>query len=142
MIKTISYTLNNSILTNELLIAYISKFWDDIFSPLILKGADKHLMVLCKVAYNQPKFDINPAYRTLGYLKTVNHSDKELYQEYLSNRLDHLNDSYTTNSLSEIMFSYIERKGEATGNRALLQDVSDKSLTTHRFNNLNLPTNI
>jgi hypothetical protein len=62
-----------------------------------------------------------------------------IYQEYLTQRLDHLNESYTSNSLSEIMFSYIERKGLATDNRRLLQDISDKSLTTHRFNNMNLP---
>jgi hypothetical protein len=62
-----------------------------------------------------------------------------IFQEYLTQRLDHLNDSYTSNSLSELMFSYIERDGLATDNRRLLQDISDKSLATHRFNNMNLP---
>jgi len=53
--------------------------------------------------------------------------------------LGYLNDSYTSNSLDEIAFSYIVKEGLATDNRRLLQDLTTKSSTTHRFNNLNLP---
>jgi len=140
MIKTKSYILPNSLITSELLIAYISKFWNYVFSPLILNGVDQHLMVLCKVAYNQPMFDANPAYKTLGNLRRVNHSDKELFQEYLIQRLGHLSDSYTTDSISNISFSYLTKEGLATdSDRRLLQDISDKSLASHRYNNMILP---
>jgi hypothetical protein len=72
MIKNQSYSIKNQLLNYNLLESYISKFWDEIFSPLVLKNADKHLMV--KVSFNESKFDF--AYRTLGYLRSVNHSEK------------------------------------------------------------------
>ena len=37
MIKTIKYNLNNLLLTNEVLNSYILRFWNDIFSPLLLQ---------------------------------------------------------------------------------------------------------
>lgn len=138
MIKNKSYTIHNQLLNYELLSSYITKFWDDIFSPLVLKGVDKHLMVLCKVAYNQPTFD--HAYRTLGYLRCVNYTDKELFTNYLADRLTYLNESYTSSPMDKINFSYIEGEGLATdSDRRLLQDISDPKLTFHGFNKLELP---
>lgn len=138
MIKNQSYSINNQLLNYNLLESYISKFWEEIFSPLVLNNADKHLMVMVKVSFNEPKFDY--AYRTLGYLRSVNHSEKELFTNYLSERLAYLNDSYTSNPLDKINFSYIEKEGLAPeDSRRLLEDVSDVKLTFHRFNNLILP---
>ena len=81
MIKNKSYTITNQLLNHDLLSSYITRFWDDVFSPILLSGADKHLMVMVKVSFNTPKFDY--AYRTLGYLRSVNHSEKEQFTEYL-----------------------------------------------------------
>jgi hypothetical protein len=93
---------------------------------------------MAKVSFNEPKFDY--AYRTLGYLRTVNHSDKELFTEYLADRLSYLNESYTSSPMDKINFSYIERDGLAPeDSRKLLQDVSDTKFTFHRFNKLELP---
>jgi hypothetical protein len=140
MIKNQSYSIKNQLLNYELLSSYISRFWSDVFSPLVLKGADKHLMIMCKVAFNQPMFDNNPAYRSLGYLRRVNHSDKELFTDYLSDRLTYLNESYTSTPMDKINFSYIERDGFAPeDSRRLLQDISDTKLTFHTFNKLELP---
>jgi hypothetical protein len=137
MIKNQTYTINNQFLDYNLLSSYISRFWDDIFSPLVLKGADKHLMIMAKVSFNEPKFDY--AYRTLGYLRSVNYSDKELFTDYLAERLTYLNESYTSSPIDKINFSYIERDGLAPeDSRKLLQDVSDSKLMFHRFNNLEL----
>jgi hypothetical protein len=91
---------------------------------------------MCKIAFS----DVETGYRCMGHLRRVNYEDKELYQDYLTNRLGHLNDSYTTNSISSISFTYIPKDGLASDNdRALLQDLSDKTLTKHTFNNMNLP---
>ena len=138
MIKNKTYTISNQFLNYELLSSYISLFWDEIFSPLVLKGVDKYLMVMVKVSFNTPKFDY--AYRSLGHLRSVNHSEKEQFTDYLSERLTYLNESYTSNPIDKIHFSYIERDGLAPEDgRGLLQSVSDAKLFTHRFNNMDLP---
>jgi hypothetical protein len=133
MIITHSYSLrSNVLLTNEILDIYISRFWNEIFYPL---RTSNHLLLMCQIEFT----DSTLGYRTLGHLRKVNFEDKELFIDYLSERLGLLNDSYQTNNISEIVFSYIIKEGVATGNRKLLQDLSDKSINTHSFNNMKLP---
>jgi len=137
MIKIKTYTISNSLLTNELLATYIDLFWKEVFHQLTKGPSMQHLMLMCKIFFNAHNIEVG--YRTLGHLRRVNYEDKELFTEYLQERLGYLNESYTSNSLDEIAFSYIVKEGMAIDNRRLLQDVSDKSLATHRFNNMNLP---
>ena len=133
MIKLINYPINNILLTNKVLSIYINKFWNDVYSQI---NSDNHLWIMCKVNYSE----IELGYRTLGHLRRVNFNDKELFINYLSERLSILNDSYTTLSISEISFSYIINEGLATEqDRLLLQNLNDKGRTIHRFNNYNLP---
>jgi hypothetical protein len=135
MFQIKTYSIKNiTIITNEILALFISKFWDEVFSPLI-NNSDKYLMLMCKVQYT----DSEMGYRTLGYLRKVNLSDKALFIDYLTDRLGLLNDAYSTHPISKITFSYLIKDGLATDNRALLQDLSDPSLTSHKFFNLNLP---
>jgi len=134
MIKLQSYSVNNNLLTNQVLGVYINNFWNDVFSHLI-ESSNKHLMLMCKVEFN----DSGLGYRTLGDLRRVNFTDKDLFIEYLSARLGLLNDSYFTNPICRITFTYIIKQGLATEDRRLLQDLTPRSSTTHRFNNLNLP---
>lgn len=135
MVKFQTYKLNNLLLTNQLLEAYINHFWNDIFIPL---QENKHLMVLCKVEFN------DSGYKTLGHLRRVNKADKELFIEYLLARLGLITESYTPNGLvSQITFSYIIKSGLATEqDRLLLSNLEDKSVTNHRFNNLQLPVSM
>ena len=138
MIKNKVYSISNQILNYALLESYVTLFWNEVFSPLVLKGTDKHLMIMVKVAFANPKFDY--AFRSLGYLRSVNHSEKELFIEYLSERLAMLNESYTSNPIDKLHFSYIEKEGLAPENsRKLLEAISDNKVTFHRFNNYNLP---
>ena len=138
MIKNKTYTINNQLLNTGLLSSYVEMFWNDIFSPLVFKGADKYLMLMVKISFDSPKFEY--AYRSLGYLRCVNHSEKELFADYLNDRMTFLNDAYTSSPLNKIHFSYIEKDGQAPeDSRRLLQDLSDVNLTFHRFNNYELP---
>jgi len=132
MVKFQSYSTNNLLLTKEVLESYITNFWNDIFTSI---KDSKHLMLMCKVDFNESEM----GYRTLGHLRRVNYEDKELFIEYLISRLGILNDSYITHPTSKITFTYIIKDGIASGNRSLLQDLSDKSVTKHNFNNINLP---
>ena len=51
-----------------------------------------------------------------------------------------LNESYTSNPINQINFSYIEKEGLAPeDSRKLLETISDNKVTFHRFNNYNLP---
>src|SRR5882762_168543 len=104
MIKTQTYTINNSLITNELLLTYISQFWSDIFESV---KDSNHLYLMCKVHFN----DSELGYRSLGHLLKVNYSDKDLFHEYLTERLGVLTDSYITQPISEITFSYLMREG-------------------------------
>ena len=134
MIRLQSYSVNNNLLTNQFLGIYINNFWNDVFNPLITSG-DKHLMLMCKVEFNESGL----GYRTLGDLRRVNFNDKDLFIEYLSARLGLLNDSYFSHPIVKITFTYIIKQGLSTEDRRLLQDLTPRSNTTHRFNNMNLP---
>lgn len=138
MIQFKTYNINHQIiLTNEVLISYVSKFWDDVFSTI--NQNDKHLMVLCKVKYSGTE----DGYKTLGPLRRVEFKDLELFSEYLSDRLGILIDSYNPNSVSEIIFSYVVKDGEVSSkDRLLLEDLSDKEITFHEFNKIKLPVSM
>ena len=133
MIQLKTYNITNLTLTNNILGSYINNFWLDIFNNI---KNDKHLMLMCKVQFT----DETLGYRTLGNLRKVNFTDKELFIEYLSERLSILNESYVTLPINKISFSYIIKSGLCTDDdRALLHDLTDKSFTFHNFNNLILP---
>jgi hypothetical protein len=100
-----------------------------------LPALEKHLMLMCKVQFNESEL----GYRTLGHLRSVNFLDQELFFNYISSRLSVLNDSYTTLPIKSISFSYIIKNGLASGERALLQELSDRTLSTHSFNTMTLP---
>lgn len=134
MIQIKKYTIKNNLtLTNELLINYISQFWTEIFSQF---KDNKHLLLMCKVKFSNEDM----GYRTLGNLRKVNFNDKDLFIDYLSQRLAYLNDSYLAHPISTITFSYLVKEGLCNeSNRALLENLNDKISATHNLNNLNLP---
>jgi len=133
MIKLKNYTTNNLIITNEVLVSYINSFWEDIFNDI---KDTSHLMLLCKVQFSDEKM----GYKTLGHLTIVNYEDKNQYIDYISQRLTILNDSYITLPISKITFSYIIKKGHNLDKeRVLMQNLDNKALAFHSFNNMNLP---
>jgi hypothetical protein len=134
MLNLKTYSINNNLtLTNEILVSYITNFWNDIFTNI---KENSHLLIMCKIQFN----DESASYRTLGHLRKVNFDDKDLFIEYLSQRLSILNDSYITLPVSNITFSYIIKEGLCDDqSRKLLSDFSDKSLPKHSFNNMVLP---
>jgi hypothetical protein len=135
MIKTQIYPIHKLTITNQLLASYINNFWVEIFKTI---KEDSHLMLMCKV-----QFSNDSSYRTLGHLRKVNFEDKELFIDYLTQRLSILTDSYMTTPISNIIFSYIIKPGKCTDtDRALLQDLTNKSISTHGFNNMVLPASM
>jgi len=140
MLKIQSYSINNLLLTNKILewrSRYINKFWEDIFSKLINDG-HKYLMVICKVDYVSVGDELG-GYRSLGHLRKLNFEDKELFIEYLVERLGVLTESYTSQPMSRITFTYLIRDGLAPDSRSLLNPNVDNQTFNHRFNNMNLP---
>ena len=135
MIKIKTYPINDLFLSKGVLSIFIQKYWNEVYSQILKSNDQKHLMILVKVHFS----DNEMGYRTLGHLRRVNFNDKDLFIDYLSERLSILNDSYTTLSVQSITFSYIIREGIATGTASLLENNSDKCLSHHRFNNMNLP---
>ena len=130
MIQIKSYPVTNIEITKKLLSVYINQFWKDIFSPI---KNNKHLWLMVKVHYS------DYGYKTLGHLRKVNFTDKELFINYLSERLNILIDNYTSQSISNITFSYVINEGSAEDTKRFLDDISNKASTTHRFNNYQLP---
>lgn len=135
MLKIKKYVIRKELVLNNIILnAYISNFWNDVFASLV-KSSEKHLLLLCKVEFS----DKSLGYRTLGHLRRVNFSDKELFINYLINRLGTLSDTYSDNPVNKIVFSYIICNGKALDDRRLILDLNDKPLAFHRFNNMNLP---
>ena len=139
MIKNKTYNLNQQIiLTNEVLNTYVLQFWNEVFAPIKQNEKVKHLMVLCKVKYSEKEAE--SGYKTLGPLRRVEFKDLELFNSYLSDRLGILIDSYNSNSISEIIFTYVIKEGEVSPeDRLFLEDLSEKDATFHEFNKIKLP---
>jgi len=132
MIQRQSYPISNLVLTNELLIVYIHRFWSDIFSKM---KDSNHLMLMCKVQY----MDSDLGYRSLGDLRKVNFEDRDLFLAYLVQRLGLFTEAYFTHPISNISFSYIIKTGIAKDTRKLLISPEYKTSASHRFNNMQLP---
>jgi hypothetical protein len=82
-------------------------------------------MLMCKVEFNNPELGwLRP--RTLGQLRRVNLADKELFIDYITERLGALTESYVTHPISKITFTYIIKDGLANEDRKLLQDSASK----------------
>ena len=136
MINIKIYKLINILLSNEILNAYVSNFWNDVFKNIYTVESPKHLYLMCKVLFA----DSNLGYRTLSHLVKVNYTDKELFIQHLQERLGLFIDSYTTHPINSIQFSYIIRDGIITDDsRILFKNLSDKGVSTHIFNNKKLP---
>ena len=77
-------------------------------------------------------------YKTLGQLRRLNFADKDIFIEYIVNRLGYVTESYFSNTLNKITFTYIVKNGLALDTANSLQE-SDNTPYNHKFNNLNLP---
>jgi hypothetical protein len=139
MIKYQKYNLNKILLTNEVLNSFIFKFLEDVFE-LIIKKDTKHLMIICKVKYS----DNDGGYKTLGPLRKVNYNDKELFSDYLQERLGLLIDSYQPLNMTQIVFTYIIKDGEAIdSDRMLLSNfTAEEDIPLHTFNKIKLPVSM
>src|ERR1700709_408576 len=137
MIKTKLYSLNNLTLSNNLLNIYINKFWEDVFISINNSESPKHLLIMCKVLFK----DQSMGYKTLGHLLKVNFDDKDLFINYLQERLGLASDGYITHPIDSIQFSYIVSEGKALDNdtRVLFKDLSDKKVKLHLFHSKKLP---
>ena len=129
-----SYSLPNLgvTLTKDIITGYIKLFWGEIFNPLSDKGV--HLMLIIKVESE----DSSVGYRSLADVRKVNFTDKDIFTDFIVDRLGLLSDSYRTDPVTKIIFSYVVRDGLADDSRLLLKDATYQ-VTTHSFNNLNLP---
>ena len=136
MIRHHSFNLNKVILTNEILKSYIIKFWTEVFKQLVIGSKDTHLMIICKVKYSE-----GGNYKTMGPLRRVEFSDMDLFVVYLTERLSILIDSYESQAIDSLIFTYIVKKGKITSkDRLLLKDTnSNRDLTFHEFNKIKLP---
>jgi hypothetical protein len=92
-------------------------------------------MILVKVEFAESEM----GHRTLGHLRRVNFEDRNQFINYIVERLSILHDSYTTLPIQSILFSYIIQDGKAADTKELLLNLDDKSLTFHRYNNMNFP---
>lgn len=144
MIQQKSYIINQQIiLTSEVLNSYVLQFWNEVFDQINQSDKVKHLMVLCKVKYSGEHDGSNENYKTLGPLRRVEFKDLELFTNYLSARLGILTDSYSSNTISEIIFTYVIKEGGISPeDRLLLDDLSDKEIPFHEFNKIKLPVSM
>ena len=127
--KTYSLGTGSTLLTSALLKFYINLF----FNEVIITN-NKHLLLMIKVEF----CDNSLGYKTLGDLRKVNFTDKDLFTAYLTDRLGILNESYHVNPIKNIVFSYILKDGLAEGNRMLLQK-PEYNVKIHKFNSMVLP---
>jgi hypothetical protein len=87
-------------------------------------------------------------YRTLGHLVKVNYEDKDLFIEYLTERLGVLSESYVSVPITQIIFTYVIKKGKCPDEKRtlLINKLSNNLISgegsTQVFNNMQLPLTI
>jgi hypothetical protein len=142
MLHNKSYSLPGQLLNNEVLCSYITRFFKEVFLPLVEKGEIRNLMILCKIEYSVAGGE-SYSYKTLAALRRVEYNDLDLFMSYLCDRLGLIIDSYDPQIVSKIIFSYIIKDGKVLAeDRLLLKDINDKKLPFHEFNKLRLPVSM
>ena len=130
-------------LNPALLKAYINKFWEDYYKAAAAADPNSHLLLMCKVHFSSSHYKESGGltYRSLGALRRVNYTDKDLFIEYLIARLSYFIDSYHVTPIDEIHFSYVRKSGLASGDRLLSKDSNPAACVgaQHSYNNLQLP---
>lgn len=81
-------------------------------------------------------------YKTLGHLRKVNFNDKNLFIEYLLNRLGYVTESYFSNKITKITFTYIIKDGLTKDNAKSFYDETVLHPFNHKFNRLVLPVSM
>ena len=131
--KNYELTLNTSI-NSQLLSSTVNHFWTDVYTPLYQKNNQMHLVLMCKAHF----VDNSEGYKSLGHARRVNFDDLNIFIEYLTERINILNDSYTVLPCQSLEFTYFIKDGLADENRLLKQDLKYQ-VATHGFNRMNLP---
>ena len=91
MIQTKKYQLSyESGATPTVIKEYINQFWSDVFKPLHKSNPNTHLLLMVKVQFK----DSTVGYRSLANMRKVNFGDKNLFIDYIINRLDVLSEAY------------------------------------------------
>ena len=130
-IQTKVYPLvTNTTINSSLLATMIQKFWSEVYAPLTAINKNMHLVLMCKVKY----VDETNGYKTLGESRRVNFEDLQSFTEYLTSRVNILNDSYNVLPCSSIEFTYVTRDQIADENRLLNQKI-ETNVTKHNYNN-------
>ena len=98
---------------------------------------------MCKVQYLDNGSTESNIFKTIAPLRRVEFKDKDLFIDYLTERLGILIESYNPQSVSRIVFTYVIKEGEvSTDDRLLLQDSTDKDLPVYVFNKIKLPVSM
>lgn len=130
MIRNKEYLLKaNTTINPEFLKQYISLFWKDIFSGV---KSTNHLSLIVRVKY------VDQLYKTIAPMRKVNLEDKELFTNFLLNRLGKLVDTYQTEEAILIVFSYIVLPGKASNHLVDLEEPIYKC-ESYSYNNYVLP---
>lgn len=131
-----TYQISNNLnISPEVLRSHVKFLWFDIFKPLHDSNANIHLMLMCKIGYNENN---NTEYKTIADLRRVNYTDRDIFIEYLLDRLGILSDSYNIKTCTCITFTYVVKDGLADDDRQLISN-SEYTVNTHNYNNLKLP---
>jgi hypothetical protein len=117
----------NKILSSTLIRATLTDFWNENLKKYLRKG-DKHISIIFRVQYEDGTL------ASLGKLQKLNRGDLEYYINYVIDRVGLLNDSYSQNKITRIIFSHATRDGLAPKNEIKFRD-----LITHSHNKHKLP---
>nr|YP_010170401.1 DNA polymerase type B [Phanerochaete carnosa]QRZ60383.1 DNA polymerase type B [Phanerochaete carnosa] len=133
--KSQTYILKKgTTVTGPVLKLYVKLFWNDIFKPLHINNENTHLLVICKIEYD----DSTLGHRSLANLRKLNYTDMNLFIEYLGVRLGYLTEAYKTTPFSKITFTYLVKDGIAEDSQESLRPTVYE-VKAHAYNNYVLP---
>ena len=121
-----------TILDSKLLREHLYTLWNIAFSHESVYGKNKHILIICKVQFN------NGERRSISEMRKVNYTDRHLYHEFLTTRLGILSDTYTDTPIDKLIFEYFNREGIADDERSLVNLV-DYTETKFNFNTMQFP---
>lgn len=139
MVFSKSYKISLS-LSPQVLASHVSLFWNDIFANL--DNSKCYLTLMVKARFDSKDM----GFRSLANLRSVSYEDKDLFIDYICDNLGILSDSYTSNVVNKLVFTYMIHEGEVTDEeRSLLalKEINSESFSpSYKFKGNILPVSM
>lgn len=127
-----AYSLNNILLTKNIIRIHLNKFWNDVMNHLT---DDQYVILLFRIQFE------DGIYATLNHLQKINKNDFKELLDLLSDILDIKSEEYHSTPIKNVIISYkiIPADKLVLHKSKLVTNIKKRKVTTYKFYGYNLP---